>query len=208
MVSAFMTGLLLVGGGGLAGVVRRERHLGPRPLSEQCEEARDVRGDLPGVLGAQITTNARLPDLAGAVDQRLSFATCDGFTEDLTGGSSPLRAPGLRSRNPTDDARPDVICILSVPIAGIAAIGAASARQFVLGDRELVALAGVDDEFAAFAAIGNLAGDGILEESMPQTVDDKTFETVESLADLSALGALARGFDLRVIHCAVVPSCP
>ena len=33
-------------------------------------------------------------------------AACDGFTEDLTGGSSPLRAPGLRSRNPTDDAGP------------------------------------------------------------------------------------------------------
>ena len=41
----------------------------------------------------------------------------------------------------------DVICILSVPIAGIAAIGAASARHFVLGDRELVALAGADHEF-------------------------------------------------------------
>ena len=42
----------------------------------------------------------------------------------------------------------DVICILSVPIAGIAAIGAASARQFVLGDGELVRLAGLDHELA------------------------------------------------------------
>ena len=41
-----------------------------------------------------------------------------------------------------------LICILGVPIAGIAAIGAASARQFVLGDRELVALARLDHEFA------------------------------------------------------------
>ena len=33
-----------------------------------------------------------------------------------------------------------MICILGVPIAGIAAIGAASARQFILGDREFVHL--------------------------------------------------------------------
>ena len=42
----------------------------------------------------------------------------------------------------------DVICILGVPIAGIAAIGAASARQFFLGNGEFVRLAGLDDEFA------------------------------------------------------------
>ena len=44
-----------------------------------------------------------------------------------------------------------MICILGVPIAGIAAIVAASARQFVLGDGELVALAGLDHEFAPVA---------------------------------------------------------
>jgi len=43
----------------------------------------------------------------------------------------------------------DVICISGVPIAGIAAIGTASARQFVRGDGELVALSRLDDEFAA-----------------------------------------------------------
>ena len=83
-----------------------------------------------------------------------------------------------------------MICILNVPIAGIAD-SAVSARHFVLGDSELVALAGADHELA-FAAIGDLAGDGILEEAVLQTIDDKTFETVESLADLSALGALER----------------
>ena len=83
-----------------------DAHLGPRPFGEDGEEAGDVLGDLPGVLAAQITPEARLPDLAGARSIRLSFAACDGFTEDLTGGSSPLRAPGLRSRNPTDDAGP------------------------------------------------------------------------------------------------------
>jgi hypothetical protein len=42
----------------------------------------------------------------------------------------------------------NVICISGVPIAGIAAIGGASGRQFFLRDRELVRLAGLDDEFA------------------------------------------------------------
>jgi hypothetical protein len=44
----------------------------------------------------------------------------------------------------------DVICISGVPIAGIAAIGGASGWQFFLRlrDRELVRLAGLDDEFA------------------------------------------------------------
>src|SRR5262249_28063291 len=37
---------------------------------------------------------------------RLSLAALDGFTEHLAAGSAPLRASGLRSRNPTDDAGP------------------------------------------------------------------------------------------------------
>jgi hypothetical protein len=88
----------------------------------------------------------------------------------------------------------DVICILSVPITGIAAIGAASARHFVLGDSELVRLAGADHELA-FAAVGDLAGDGVVEEAMLEAFDDKPFKTVERVADLSALGALERGAD-------------
>ena len=62
---------------------------------------------------------------------------------------------------------------------------AASARQFVLGDSEFVALAGADHELA-FAAVGDLAGDGIVEEAVLEPVDDKPFEAVERLADLSA----------------------
>jgi hypothetical protein len=42
----------------------------------------------------------------------------------------------------------NVICISGVPIAGIAAIGAASARKFFLGDVKLARLAGLDDDFA------------------------------------------------------------
>jgi hypothetical protein len=67
--SAFMERLLAVGGGGLAGSVRRGQRLGPRPLGEERKKAGDVLGDLPGVLAGQITPDARLPDLAGAVDQ-------------------------------------------------------------------------------------------------------------------------------------------
>ena len=55
----------------------------------------------------------------------------------------------LRSRNPTDDAGPDFIFIFSVPVTGIA-IGSALARQFFLGYREFVGLAGLDHEFALF----------------------------------------------------------
>jgi hypothetical protein len=43
---------------------------------------------------------------------RLSFAGFDGFTEDLTVGSSPHRAPGLRLRNHTDSGGP-YLCFAS-----------------------------------------------------------------------------------------------
>jgi hypothetical protein len=43
----------------------------------------------------------------------------------------------------------NVMCISSVPIAGITAILGASAHQLVLGDGELVALARLDHEFAS-----------------------------------------------------------
>ena len=64
--------------------------------------------DLPGVLVGEVAPEARLPDLPGAVDQIAVQCRLQrrGFIEDLTGGFLPLRAPGLRSRNPTDDAGP------------------------------------------------------------------------------------------------------
>src|SRR3984893_7330757 len=36
----------------------------------------------------------------------LSFAACDGFTEDFTVGFGPFRASGLRLRHPTDNLGP------------------------------------------------------------------------------------------------------
>src|SRR6516165_1461137 len=78
---------------------------------------------------------------------------------------------------------------------------AASAQHFILCDREQVALAGLDLELA----LSDLAGDGIFEEAVLQTIDDKPFETVQGLADLSTLG-LESIFYLS--HCATVPSYP
>jgi hypothetical protein len=109
MISAVMAQLPILASVGLAGVVCRGWHLRPRPFAQNREEARDVRGDLLGVVMGQITTETRLPNVAGASDHfvfQVSFTACDGFTEDITGGFSSLRAPGLRSRNHSDDARP------------------------------------------------------------------------------------------------------
>ena len=64
-----------------------------------------------------------------------------------------------------------VICILGVPIAGIAAIGAALARQFILRNREFVRLAGLDDEFAPIA-LPNDARNRTPEMTVTETVED------------------------------------
>ena len=90
-------------------VICRNSFFGMRPFGQDGEEAGDVHGDLPGFLAAQDRARGAAAKPLRASDQlsfRLSFAACDSFTEDLTGGSSPFRAPGLRSRNPTDDAGP------------------------------------------------------------------------------------------------------
>jgi hypothetical protein len=50
-------------------VVRRRRHLLPRPLSKQFEKAGDVLGDLPGVLTAEVTPEPWLPHCDRAIDQ-------------------------------------------------------------------------------------------------------------------------------------------
>ena len=80
----------------------------------------------------------------------------------------------------------DVICISGVPIAGIAAFIAASARQFFLGDSELVRLAGADYELA-LAAVSDLAGDGAIEKAVVQPFHDDLFEMRERFGDLAAM---------------------
>src|SRR5262245_62996261 len=71
-----------------------------------------------------------------------------------------------------------VICIVGVPISGIA-IFRASTRQFVLWDRELVALPGLDHDFAAFV-LADLAGNRAAEVAVAQPVENNLAETVES----------------------------
>src|SRR6202034_863604 len=107
----------------------------------------------------------------------------------------PLRAPGLRSRIPTDDAGPKGICIFRRPRLRDR-WSCASARHLVRRDGELVALARPDHELA-LAAVGDLARDRIDEEAVLQAIDDEPFEPVEGLADLPALGALERRNVLR-----------
>src|SRR5437868_1678155 len=125
-------------GGGLGCVVRRNGHLGARPLGEYGEEADDVFDDLPGVLAAQITLEARLPDLARSVDQ-VVVCGVRWFHRRLHGrlrGAPCLWPPGLGIPPITQGLI--LICISSVPIAGIATFMRASARQFILGYVELV----------------------------------------------------------------------
>src|SRR5262249_54735960 len=50
-------------------VVCQGPQLGPRPLGQNREETRDVRGDLANLFASEIATEAWLPDLAGAPDQ-------------------------------------------------------------------------------------------------------------------------------------------
>lgn len=101
----------------------------------------------------------------------------------------------------------DVICISGVPIAGIAAIGAASARQFILRDRELVRLAGLDDELASFV-LPDSARDRAPEMTMTKPVEDDLHEAVDRLAKLGSAGLNGIGVERIVMHCATAPSCP
>ena len=69
MFSTVMTHLLVIGGAGLASVVRWRGHLGPRPFGEDGEEASQVIGDLAGVVIGEVAPDARFPNPAGPVDQ-------------------------------------------------------------------------------------------------------------------------------------------
>ena len=101
----------------------------------------------------------------------------------------------------------DVICISGVPIAGIAAIGAASARQFILGNRELVRLAGLDEEFAA-VSLPDSARNRAPEMTMTETVEDDLNEAIKGLTELRSAGLPGVCLGRFVIHCAVEPSYP
>ena len=100
-----------------------------------------------------------------------------------------------------------MICIWGVPIAGIAATRAASARQFILWDRELVRLAGLNDEFAP-VSLPNSARNCAPEVTMAETVEDNLHESIERLSELRSTGQTSVCLNRFVMHCAAEPSCP
>lgn len=67
-------------------------------------------------------------------------------------------------------------------------VNTASAWHFILWDGELMTLARPDHEVAL--AADDLASDGIIKESVLQTIDDKTFKMIKGLTNLSVFGAL------------------
>lgn len=78
---------------------------------------------------------------------------------------------------------PDAICIFGVPISGITAVRASSARQFVLGNGEFIALAGLYDEFAPLSLTDG-ARNGAAEMTVLQSVEEHLLKTGKSLANL------------------------
>src|SRR3984893_5962805 len=83
----------------------------------------------------------------------------------------------------------------------------ASARQFVLGDSELVALTRLDHEFAP-VPFPDGARNRKPEMTVLQPVKYRLLKTGKSLPDVQtarAVGVILCGF---VTHCAAAPSCP
>jgi len=86
----------------------------------------------------------------------------------------------------------DVIFIFGVPVAGIAELSSASARQVFFGNGELVRLTGADHELT-LSPVSNLAGNGAVEESVAQSFHDDFFEMRERLGELAATHSRNRG---------------
>ena len=188
-------------------VVRRRWHLRPRPLGKDVEKAGNVLGDLPCVLAAEVAagvvaTRAIVLSISGC---RLLGAMVSPKTSRPARRHSVPLASGLGIPPMTLDL--DVICISGVPISGIAAIGSASARQFFLGDVELMRLAGLDDEFAP-VSLCDAAGNHAPEMTVTEPVEDDLDEALDRLAELRPTGRTGACLDRFVMHCAAKPSCP
>ena len=84
-----------------------------------------------------------------------------------------------------------MICIFGRPHRRDRRFGAASARQFFLGDGELVGLAGLDHEFAP-VALPDPARNRAPEMTVTQTVEDDLHEAIERLAELRSTGLRRR----------------
>ena len=101
----------------------------------------------------------------------------------------------------------NVICISGVPIAGIAAMGAASARQFILGNRELVGFALLDDNFAP-VSLADDARNRTSEMTVTEPVEYDLNKAFEYLTVLRPTGPPSICLGRFVMHCAAEPSCP
>ena len=82
----------------------------------------------------------------------------------------------------------------SVPVPGIATVGAASPRQFVLGNCELVRFARLDHKFAA-VAFADCARNSATEVTVTQPVENDVPKAIECLTKLRSGGL--RYVDLR-----------
>jgi hypothetical protein len=100
----------------------------------------------------------------------------------------------------------DFALLLGVPIAGIAAIDAASVRQFILRDCELVRLASLYDEFATVRLpydARNRAAEITVSESLMDDLD----EAFQRLAELRPTGLAGAGESWFVTHCPATLYC-
>jgi hypothetical protein len=73
-----------------------------------------------------------------------------------------------------------------VPVPGIAVT--LLTQQFCLRDRELMRHAGTDYQLA-FPPMHGLAGDGVIEEAVVQTIDHDLFKMRQRFADLTGMDA-------------------
>src|SRR5262245_15518608 len=95
----------------------------------------------------------------------------------------------------------DLICISGVPIAGIAAFSAESARQFLLGDGELVRLPGLHQKVAS-VVLANAAGDGAPEVAVAKAVEHDLFDPLECFTELRPAGLNGITMERLLRHCA------
>jgi hypothetical protein len=81
-----------------------------------------------------------------------------------------------------------LICISSVPIAGIAAAKRASAQQFILAYDEFVNLACADHQIP-LATIADSNFDGAVEECVLEPIDNDFFKKSERMGDLPVIAS-------------------
>ena len=95
------------------------------------------------------------------------------------------------------------MCISASPSQGSPPI-AASTRQFVLWDREFVALARLDHQIPS-APFSDDARDRASEVAVSQPIQDHSFKLIEGFARLIAAALASHGRHAGFRHCAAGP---